>query len=831
MPAVKYRGVCVVWFGEDIDPANSLRSLIFVKKTIAENLGKPDGAGPSCDFAIMGRIESDKLANMLADDAALKDEARSRGGLKDVALYVTYATRQSLRKNKDDMEDTLPNSQLHLKYVIGSDGLLLSTLVAELENRGVSTTADPIALISEWDTSYGRAMDREFLTAAGFREKPDNVFLYSYLRGLDGKLPVKTVPAESDQPGAKDAKPADSSTATPGAQEGEGDAQVDYLRRLVERMKAQPQPLRAIGVLGSDTYDKLLILRALRPSFPKAVLFTTDLDVRLLQPADFAATRNLIIAAHFGLALDQQFQEKTPPFRSSYDTASYLACLLAVKCPLLETVNPKPTGAASKSHKLALPGNAAVPLPVHVYEVGRRGSFELTSYTDQEDPLGARNFLRDRQYFHKTWWHLAAVPLCAVLLGLLLVTVSRSCQRLLLGQPRKKRQDGTRSPWAWQRALLIGALIVASLLVAAILYSHYHPDQEPFSMVDGLSLWPTIAFRVFAIGLCLYYFFKTLEDLAKRDEDIRQEFGLPRSSGQAAPSLDAHGRLPRRLYGSIGMWFWSPDEEKEQLPDVWQQFEEFGKTRHRLYRCAAVLVINLALWAVLHSLTDATVTHGRGELARSTGEISLYLAGLALVFLLIFAVDATVLCYRFVTYLGRCHYPWPDALVAKLAEQRGLKPTEADSDPARLAVNELLRVRLIGAAAAVVSRLVFDPFVVLLVLVVAQSPLFVPWQWNIPQFTVALVSAGTALACAVILQRSAKHARAKAVEALDRILLLLTGQDPATRERVSQIREEIDGLDTGVFAGLANNPVVYALLLPLGGGGGLAALETLLPHL
>jgi hypothetical protein len=151
-PAVKYRGVCVVWFGEDIDPANSLRSLIFVKKTIAENLGKPASTGPSCDFAIMGRIESDKLANMLSDDAALKDEARSRGGLKDVALYVTYATRQSLRKNKDDMEDTLPNSQLHLKYVIGSDGLLLSTLVAELENRGVSTTADHIALISEWDT-------------------------------------------------------------------------------------------------------------------------------------------------------------------------------------------------------------------------------------------------------------------------------------------------------------------------------------------------------------------------------------------------------------------------------------------------------------------------------------------------------------------------------------------------------------------------------------------------------------------------------------------------------------------------------------------------------
>jgi hypothetical protein len=832
-PGVKYPGgVCMVWFGEDIDPTNSLRSLMFVKKTIAQSLGKPASAGSNCEFALIGRIESDKLASMFMDDELLKDDAQARGGLKDLVLYVTYATRQSLRKNKNVTEETLSNSQLHLKYVIGSDDLLLSTLVAELENRGVSTIDDHIALISEWDTSYGRAMDKEFLTAAGFQQKRANVFQYSYLRGLDGKLPVKTVAAsDNNPPGTKDAKPADAPADTPGAQEGEGDAQVDYLRRLVERLKAQRQPLRAIGVLGSDTYDKLLILRALRPSFPKAVLFTTDLDVRLLQPADYAATRNLIIAAHFGLALDKQFQEKTAPFRSSYDTASYLGYLLAVQCPLLETVPAQSTEATSRSHKVALPNNAAAPLPVHLYEVGRYGAFELTSYTPQEDPLGARNFQRDRQYFSKTWWHLAAVPLFAVLLGLLLLTVSRNCQRLLLGQPKERPRDGSKPPWAWRRALFIAALIAAALLIAAVVYSHYHPNQEPFSMVDGLSLWPTIAFRLFAIGLCVYYFFKTLEDLAKRDEEIRQEFGLPRSTEPAAPSLAQRRWLSRHLYWACGMWFWCPDDEMEQIPEVWQQFEEFGRTANRLYRSATILVINLALWALLEFLTDAVVIHGRGDLARWTGRISLYLAGLALVFLLIFAVDATVLCYRFVTYLGRCRYRWPPALVAKFAAERGLKPTEADTDPARAALNELIRVRLIASATYVASRLVFDPFVILLVLVVAQSPLFVPWQWNIPQFTIGLVGAGTALGCAVILQRSAKDGRAKAVEALDRILLQQTGQDAATRKKVSQVRAELNGMDTGVFAGFANNPVVHALLLPLGGGGGLAALEALLPHL
>ncbi len=37
---------------------------------------------------------------------------------------------------------------------------------------------------------------------------------------------------------------------------------------------------RAIGILGSDVYDKLLILRALRPRFPDVVFFTNNLDAQ-----------------------------------------------------------------------------------------------------------------------------------------------------------------------------------------------------------------------------------------------------------------------------------------------------------------------------------------------------------------------------------------------------------------------------------------------------------------------------------------------------------------------------------------------------------------------
>ena len=51
------------------------------------------------------------------------------------------------------------------------------------------------------------------------------------------------------------------------------------------------------------------------------------------------------------------------------------------------------------------------------------------------------------------------------------------------------------------------------------------------------------------------------------------------------------------------------------------------------------------------------------------------------------------------------------------------------------------------------------------------------------------------------------------------------------RERLVRIRSEVAGFKTGAFASFRQNPVVGAVLLPLFGGGGLAALEALLQYL
>ena len=109
---------------------------------------------------------------------------------------------------------------------------------------------------------------------------------YAYLRGLDGVVPRrKETKASNSSEGEADTQAAGQgkrTTEIDTAANGErarGQGQFDYLRRLAHSIRAKDDELQqdgkghiaAIGILGHDIYDKLLILQALRPEFPDTI--------------------------------------------------------------------------------------------------------------------------------------------------------------------------------------------------------------------------------------------------------------------------------------------------------------------------------------------------------------------------------------------------------------------------------------------------------------------------------------------------------------------------------------------------------------------------------
>src|SRR5690606_38760324 len=108
-----------------------------------------------------------------------------------------------------------------------------------------------------------------------------------------------------------------------------GPSQVDYLHRLAKEIKdshndinidKRDSGIKAVGIFGSDFNDKLRILEALRAEMPEILVFTTDLDAQMFSPQHWQAARNLVVASHFDLRLDPEYQEHFPGFRDSQQT-------------------------------------------------------------------------------------------------------------------------------------------------------------------------------------------------------------------------------------------------------------------------------------------------------------------------------------------------------------------------------------------------------------------------------------------------------------------------------------------------------------------------------
>jgi hypothetical protein len=230
------------------------------------------------------------------------------------------------------LENFFDDKHTKLHRMIAPDEVLALAIRDELKKRNITNGRNRhshIALISEMDTLYGRTLPDSMARCLGEGEhgqcrQVDEDWLYrvKYLRGLDGQTGAnsKDSAGEPNMDTSRD-KDTKQSTNTQSAanshDRAQGQGQFDYLRRLAETMQEYDTQLsrnnnhkgiEAIGVLGSDAYDKLLVMQALRPLFPDAVFFTNDLDAIVLHPTVLANTRNLLIASGFALGLRRDIQ-------------------------------------------------------------------------------------------------------------------------------------------------------------------------------------------------------------------------------------------------------------------------------------------------------------------------------------------------------------------------------------------------------------------------------------------------------------------------------------------------------------------------------------------
>ena len=390
------RDVLVLWLDDSYFEDEPLVRLPLLLELLSDPVWLE--SSPLPDIALVGPRRSSTLRMMMPDwktaklslaeapNASLWPLAQKT--LRRIAIYCATPSvadevlvRTPTGAPRSSVKDVLaPGIFASFHNFAATDAQLAKEMCDELKIRN-SDPADKqnhIVLISEWDTFYGRMLSltiraeigsrqNPLPTQAGFIEAyisgskeyahlPENFHPFVYLRGLDGQTVGGSSDAKDD--GADQGRSGRSSPASleelrrwaPDANKAAGQAQFDYLGRLGDQIHALKKQfkykntgdLKAIGIVGSDAYDTLLILQALRPRFPGLIFFTTDLDVRFIHPKERDWARNLIVTSAYGLALHPDLQGDVAPFRDSPQTAQFAACLAALGNPILANLTEVP---------------------------------------------------------------------------------------------------------------------------------------------------------------------------------------------------------------------------------------------------------------------------------------------------------------------------------------------------------------------------------------------------------------------------------------------------------------------------------------------------------
>ena len=902
--------ILTLWLDEDIFGTNAIKhfdSLVAMLTRRASNepvvpvdCSADNGPAIAPDFLIIGPSYTSTLQDLLHTIRSEPCPKRLRLPIfysygattddADILMSVGYPTLQ------DSVHAAFHKSGVQVFRAIGTDSRLGAALKAELILRGVDPAAkancagnpraerdvEHVVRISERDTFYGRSlpetMTDDFRGAGCAASRVGSyIHRYSYLRGLDGQVSSigSDAASKAGSPKGDGAGGSDRTSKEKQIERPEGQGQLDYLRRLSLQLAALDHDLRrngkgtikAVGVLGSDVYDKLLVLQALRQQFQNVLFFTTDLDARMLHPQEQDWARNLVVASNFGLQLNTGVQADILPFRDGYQTSVYLSTQIALYNALHacsnEAGDPWPCIDQEKIGQwLDKP---------RVFEIGRTAAFDfsdpratacdpstksLTECADMRREIACDPFrisLADCRDIHPAG-SARYTPITSnvfrdavllLFLGGVLIALARGF--------------GTRiSRWIAERRWLPIAVCVANAAVIVAFaffgapawtkladYLTAHNDGEPISLVQGLSIWPSEAIRataVIASILFLLWAWRLLEDNVR---EIARTMRFQLEHQVMVAQVDSEyatwtwwRRLIRRFSFRLTEYAGGPLNPSVGLSwraqVFWKRYLYQGRFGSRMLRVAAAVIVYLVVANAVIGYFGAPNTPYRGMRSMLWNSVVLGASVSTMLFVIFFVVDAIVFCHQIIQALQidlarensnlldpggeQIDSHWASSTLHHYHTKFGIAGRHLDS---------WILMDFITLRTRVVAKLIYFPFIVISLIVLSRSQFFDNWTMPIGLVAVLGCSVLIVSGCAILLRESAESARRKVLKLLNDDLIRLKGNEGRTGQQIEAIIAQVRDLHEGAFAPYSAQPLFRALLLPLSTFGGSALLDWL----
>ena len=876
--------VLVLWLKEDVlmhKPLTALNSLVGLLHRDQH---------PAVKF--IGPSSSDMLSEMVNE--ALAQNGFTCSGTKspwrnldDVKFYAYLASAPGeylfgkLHNPCGSLQTYFENlgvHGIHLQRTIATEDTLADGIRDELLLRRIDPASDHIALISEWDTLYGQTLPKAVARAfAPDDPEPSSIYKFTYLRGLDGLLP-----SSAGKEDAKQEKSTTTGTKTGGSSDffkiendtqslerPIGESQYDYLRRISaqlhkvdDELRKQPheekqeKKIKAIGILGGDVFDKLLILRALRPEFPEALFFTTDFDEAFTIKSELPFTRNLIISSSFGPNLSEWLQGDIPYFRDTGQASAFLATQLAVGhlAKNLETPNRFGTDLSSQ---LLVPrlfevkrngeimqfawGQRSAPSP-QTHERKHKGSPLLAALTEGRSatPCWTSNDAANCGFIQpldiKELHNLASPDDPKAIEKLFPTFDDRNSEMLAMSLAGGALLGVVALAFRYVRkhAFVEVVLLILGLGVGALICAYWEPiaqyltengKGEPIAIADGVSVWPTILLRGLGIILSVYFFLLIVGGLHKNLEEIAGEMELRPRPEPLLRQLAGFQEILTffKWLRSLFRTFRHNNGTTRNVPlnveAAWRTYLGRERIWPRCVRAALYTALMFVLFKfVLAPMFGMTIHLARGTRASEVLHWMTIRDVICMQFLTFFVFDATLSCLLFVNKLRRAQSLWPQATTGVYKGRLRLQTK---------LVHDWIDLDLVAKRTKCIGSLIYFPFVVIALLIVSRSTIFANYAPSLTILIAQGITLSIAFSCAIMLCWVARATRDVAKQNLTEGIIRAKDAEsnPRLAEQLETLLIRVVQLNDGAFGPLPQQPLVKALLFPLSSAGWVALIE------
>jgi len=264
----------------------------------------------------------------------------------------------------------------------------------------------------------------------------------------------------------------------------------------------------------------------------------------------------------------------------------------------------------------------------------------------------------------------------------------------------------------------------------------------------------------------------------------------------------------------------------------WDMYVRQGRLRARIGRVVAGIAAMFLLWWMLFLVFGQQKPPTRGTLSLDAYEWITFILTFATLFLVFFVADTTLLCWRMIKALREKTVVWGPGAVRKYSDRLGLDGGYGHRLRHQHCCleDDWIDLLFISKRTKCITNLLYYPFLVIALILVSRSRLFANYIPNIPDLVTMGLGVVIVIACAVALRWSAEASRDKARRKLnDEIAAARSLQDGGPlASQLELLLRRVEELRDGAFSPFSQQPVVRAMLLPLGSIGGTALLEYLM---